>query len=404
LSRNAKLIAFQDTETFFSMIDARDASGRRPSSGGTIKLISVATHGGRTQGARKVMRSALYYPHTELEDVDLLKTALLLWDRLEFMVPSRDYRPHYEDKLVAEAIELIGVNHCPTEDEKKQAHQHIEEFVSQPLPPPFFYFTKQSFRHDYEIYPQKLLYETFKILQEAQIAGDSLGNADYPVSDAAGLSIMSILADCCAGATRARVTDLNFAYATLTGLLGAGGGVVNQSGPMDEQLVPITLQAIDAGKIDLKSLIAFRKTEIKSSRGHDIRDLRHRYVDRLELCAKDLSKTEGSASDAVEIKRQFADDMRDDLAALREALRFKVKDAMFSKDMLFPVITIGSVVASALGVAPSVAEVTTFVGGLGSIWGLLSTANTYQASRREVLRAHPMAYLHQLTSPGLSTL
>jgi hypothetical protein len=142
----------------------------------------------------------------------------------------------------------------------------------------------------------------------------------------------------------------------------------------------------------------------KSSRGHDIRDLRHRYVDRLELCAKDLSKTEGSASDADEIKRQFAEDMRDDLAALRDALKFKVKDALFSKEMIFPVITIGSVVASALGIASSVAEVTSLVGGLGSIWGLLSTGNTYQESRREVLRAHPMAYLHQLTSPGLSTL
>jgi len=105
---------------------------------------------------------------------------------------------------------------------------------------------------------------------------------------------------------------MNFAYATLTGLLGAGGGSINQSGPQVEQLVPVTLQAVDAGKIDLKSLISLRKTEAVSSRGHDLGDLRHRYVDRLESCAKELSMT-ASASDVAEIKRRFGEDMQDDL-------------------------------------------------------------------------------------------
>ena len=44
------------------------------------------------------MRSALYYPHTEIRSVPLLKTAMLLWDHVEFIVPYSGYRPHYKDR------------------------------------------------------------------------------------------------------------------------------------------------------------------------------------------------------------------------------------------------------------------------------------------------------------------
>ena len=84
------------------------------------------------------MRSALYYPHTELENVGLLKTALLLWDQLEFIVPDASYGFAYNHKLVAEAVEMIGVKHCPSDEEKKQAHECIEEFATGTLPEPFY--------------------------------------------------------------------------------------------------------------------------------------------------------------------------------------------------------------------------------------------------------------------------
>lgn len=44
-------------------------------------------------------------------------------------------------------------------------------------------------------------------VDEAIGAGNPRANDDYPLAEAAGLSIMSILADCCAGETRARITD-----------------------------------------------------------------------------------------------------------------------------------------------------------------------------------------------------
>ena len=54
------------------------------------------------------MRSALYYPHTAPNSEDIVKTALLLWDRLEFIVPWEHFRPHYKNRQIARAMELIG--------------------------------------------------------------------------------------------------------------------------------------------------------------------------------------------------------------------------------------------------------------------------------------------------------
>jgi hypothetical protein len=83
------------------------------------------------------MLSAVYYPHTTLHSDTLaserlLKRSLLLWDQLEFIVPDRDFRPRYEDQLIARAMELIGRNHYPSDEEKKQAHEQIEELVTRP--------------------------------------------------------------------------------------------------------------------------------------------------------------------------------------------------------------------------------------------------------------------------------
>jgi len=61
-----------------------------------------------------------------MKQLDLVKSSLLLWDQVEFIVPDEQYRPNYDDRSVAEAIELLGVMHHPNLDEKRQAHRKIE--------------------------------------------------------------------------------------------------------------------------------------------------------------------------------------------------------------------------------------------------------------------------------------
>jgi hypothetical protein len=352
------------------------------------------------------MRSALYYPHTEIENVGLLKTALLLWDQLEFIVPYPAYEFSYQDRLVAEAVELVGVKHSPSDEEKKQAHEYIEDFVTQPLPEPFYYFhepQKETTRSEYEIWPQKLLSETWRMLQDAQLAGKPGGNFDYPFSQPAGLSIMAILADCCAGKTRSRVTDENAAYATLTGLLGSQAETsLNKPQASYEQLVPITLEVIDPGGIDLRKLIDFRKREAKSG-GSAIRELRHNYLDGIEEFVTTLTTTKGSASDEIEIKRQFTLKMKDDLTELRRELGSARNEALLSKEMLLTTIAlIGTVAAAAFAAPLVVPEVVTWGGTIVSIGGLLGVGNKYQSSRREILKKHKMAYLQEMASPRLA--
>jgi hypothetical protein len=225
-----------------------------------------------------LMRSALYYPHTSVENEDLVKTALLLWDQLEFIVPYAGFRVQYDDPLVERAMELIGAPHIPSEDEKKQTHDHIKELVNRRLPPQF-YVSQRRLAHreqEFEMYPQKLFPETWELLVQARLSGGLLANFDYPMTEPGGLTIMSILADCCAGNTRSRVTDRGSAYATLAGLLGSDSGNEDQeASAAEEQLVPIALEVINALSIDLLHLIALRERE-KAQGGHAISDLRHR--------------------------------------------------------------------------------------------------------------------------------
>jgi hypothetical protein len=153
------------------------------------------------------MRSALYYPHTEIRSEGLLKTSLMLWDRLLVIVPFADFKPHYDSPESRKSFELIGKCHSPSDSEKKQAHDLVEDFATRPLPDAFSYFSVQDPNEIYEVYPQKLLPETWRILQQAGLAGAPLADADYPTTGPTGLSLMSLLADCCAGDTLVRVTD-----------------------------------------------------------------------------------------------------------------------------------------------------------------------------------------------------
>src|SRR5215813_11550068 len=116
------------------------------------------------------MRSALYYPHTSVESVDLVKSALLLWDRLEFIVPWENFKAQYDNPLVERAMELIGAPRYPNDAEKREAHVHIEDLATRPLPPDFFLSTQGISEFDaYEIYPQKLLPETWALLRDARL-------------------------------------------------------------------------------------------------------------------------------------------------------------------------------------------------------------------------------------------
>src|ERR1700730_13507294 len=112
------------------------------------------------------MRSALYYPHMALNSEAIIKTGLLLWDQLEFIVPDAGFRPRYNNKFIAQAMELIGLPHPPNQEEKQETHTRIEELLKRRLPWQLYYKRNRGARRHFEMHPAKLLPETWRLLQD----------------------------------------------------------------------------------------------------------------------------------------------------------------------------------------------------------------------------------------------
>ena len=346
------------------------------------------------------MRSALYYPHTTVYSKNIIKTALLLWDHLEFIVPDRGFRPHYRNRDVARAMELIGLPHLPNREEKQETHTRIKELLARRLPPQLYYHPPRDFEDRYEVYPQKFLPETWELLRTNRMAGKLMRNLDFPMSEPGGLMIMSILADSCAGDTRSRVTDREDAYATLSGFLGnVPDAALADKSEAYAALVPLSVEVLDAPKMSLSSLIRLREREARES-GHTLRDLRHRYVDSLQTYVSRLTQEKVRKSDAIEIKRQYADEMKTDFKKLKSELGFAGRDALYSKEILITALAgIGTVASWAMGVPVHLAGALAAADIPVTIWGLLGTRNKYLGARRAIMEKHPMAYLYE-AQPG----
>ena len=82
--------------------------------------------------------------------------------------------------------------------------------------------------------------------------------------------------------------------------------------------------------------LLIRKREQKSH-GHALRDLRHRYVGRIDEYIENTKKQEKKA-DRQELQRQFEKDMEDDLKHLRDELGTAKKIALTSQDVTFVIL------------------------------------------------------------------
>jgi hypothetical protein len=345
------------------------------------------------------MYAALYFPHTEVRSENLVKTALLTWDKLETIVPDRYYQPYYRGQT-AQAMELIGHTRAPSEAEKKRVHALVEDLIEQGVPETFSY---QPNRHepDYEMWPSKLAYDTWKLLERAGLVGGILPNSDYPASQAAGLTLMSIIADVMAGETRARVTDRGLAYATIANVPNVPSPAKDAASQY-EQIVPLTFKTIAIDHVSMERLIAFREREEKSSRSHDYRALRHSYLDQIEAHVKAAALHQPGSADRVELDRQFSQRMEDDLADLKDELGIARRDAILSKESLTLVslgmVGLGALTAgAALTAIPlAIAAAVKTAGVVASIGGPLALGHKYGAARKQVLRQHPMAYLYEI--------
>lgn len=337
------------------------------------------------------MYSALYYPNIQIEGHDLLKTALLLWDRLEFITPFPDWSQHAEDGSTQEALELIARPHVPNQEEQRLAHQGILELATSQLPKDFL-LEQSDPNTRYRIYPQKFLPESWDALRETKLAEPYRGRFDeWAMSSSVGLAMMSILAEACAGAELRTVTDEVPAFRVLAkSVAGLHGGTFGAVGDDVERLVTISLRIIDPSRISLERLVDFRKRE-QATAGASIRLLRHNYLEKIDSFVARLASLRDHEGSRQEIERQFEQMMRDDLDHLTEALKVKRTDAVLSKE-------VGVAVVAAVGMSlPPL----TVPAALLSIGALVQKARNYRAERKAALEKHAMAWLLEMATGPL---
>jgi hypothetical protein len=154
------------------------------------------------------------------------------------------------------------------------------------------------------------------------------------------------------------------------------------------------LKVVDSDRLTLEQLIKLRKSERKTS-GHALRDLRHRFSERIALQGKALCGAR-SKGDLNELGRQFQEEMHDDYEALKDSLKLEAKQVLGTKEIVAAVLAIADVAAAfhlhdiSTGVAALAAA-----GSAIAVGGLYSTKAKFAATRRKTLKEHPTAYLYE---------
>jgi hypothetical protein len=266
--------------------------------------------------------TALYYPHIAIENKGLIKNALFLWDNVDLICPFGDLPRMPDDPDVREAFQAIARPLQPSHEEKQSAHDAIIEIANSNLPDWFF---PERVNEDlrYTIHPEKLLPATWHALQDTKLARPIVGYIDPPMPPSAiktifedakraayetthafGLTMLSIIADCCAGETRQLVTDEIDSYVALNDYLKLVGGAKPERTPKAgyDRLVTLSLSVLDVSAVKLPALVAMRESEKKRP---ELRAMRHAYLRKLDTYVERLRKEARNSRDVTEIERTF---------------------------------------------------------------------------------------------------
>jgi hypothetical protein len=169
-----------------------------------------------------------------------------------------------------------------------------------------------------------------------------------------------------------------------------------RAAPPQELLLGLKLSLLDVDALDLEQLVLFRERELTEA-GHTLRDLRHRYLERVERQVQSATTTGATGSDVEELERQFFEESRGDIAALRRELRAEVKQAILSKDVLVTLLaTAGSLAFAMFAHQFHLPTAFTWTGAPATLGGIVSARDKFLKSRSDVLRKHPLAFICEI--------
>ena len=320
-----------------------------------------------------VHTTALYYPHMAIENVNLLKNMLFLWDSIELICPFGTLPYRSTDPHRQHALELLGRPIFPTDEERRAAHDAIVELAQSDLPD-WFFPANVTDRLRYAIFPEKFLPETWDALQRTNLARPKTVDVDPPMSasslfelsekarhdayettQAFGITMLSILADCCAADSKQLITDEASSYLALDRYFRTVGGAkpTRWKKSRHERLVTISLLTADVSHVNLPSLLRLRRQE--NSRP-ELRAMRHNYLNKLHQYSERLRTEARSRRDIQEIERMFRNDVSDDIALLKEELKDEAKKLFFSTEVATAAIALpGIFVHPVAAVVPAAA-------------------------------------------------
>lgn len=331
--------------------------------------------------------TSLYYPSASVSNPRLLHHGLLLWDQIEYITPFQGYKEYSPDDTpeLVKAKDLLLKPYLPNQSNKALAHQIILELANSDLPEWFLYGINEQ--DTYSIYPDKLLPETWNQLWDSKLIKNAKGDSyNYIMSSSFGLTIMSILADICAGKQKRTVTDKIAAYAGLTRYITkANDGLYGKEEVLNdyERLVTISLELIDVQKIPMDKLIKFREKE-SGAQGYHYTTLRHNYLDKIDSYIKRLCTEALHIGDQEELLRQFKNEMQSDLSSFADALETKQVELVYSKETL---------VAVAAAAGTVIDPITAGIVGVGS---LVRLGFNYTDAKKKLQREHAMSWLCNL--------
>ena len=334
------------------------------------------------------MQSALYYPFTGPEHESFLKTALFLWDTVDFIVPYQEFHPYGKTRDSEEALEIIGRNYIPTEEDKKNAHEELKDLCNGPLP------SKLNFELErpdlsYDFYPEKLLHETWEMLADSKLA-KVVGNKDEvhraSTGPLFGYYMMSILAVCCSQGLKRLVTDQNDPYRSLANILiDSDSQVKKKQEDWHERLIALSLKGPNFENVPLSKLITIRKNEDKL-----LQALRRTFLNLVDQTASDICSHAGNPNTVRDLVDGFNDTIEKDLKELKRALGRSAASVLLSREFGFSVLA----ATAAVAIEP-------ISGTIATIGGLTKGLMDYQDRRRKILREHPSSWLFTVTGSSI---
>ena len=326
-----------------------------------------------------LMQTALYYPFTSPNQRGFLKTALFLWDSVDFIVPYREFRPYGRSKEEQAALEIIGRPYVPTPSDRRNAHDELERLCADGISKRFA-FELETPEANYDFYPQKLLRQTWQMLADSKLA--RITTSEDEVSGAStgplfGYYMMTILAICCARNRKRMVTDEADPYRALATLLADDSPTQLSFDNWHGRLVALALKGPNFADIPLARLIELRINEDAL-----LRELRTTFLNAVDEAAVDITSNSDNTNIILERINSFTADMERDMIELKRALRRSAASVILSREFGFSILA----AASALTFEP-------ISGSLATVGGLSKSLMDYQDRRRKILKDHPASWL-----------